>query len=69
MALLMIKDCDVLYLKPSEQTGHPWAVVCHDPSAPTDKYVVWYVDEDGDTIVGGYHPTVQEALDDFHSRS
>ena len=46
----------------------PWVVLCYDPSAQNDKWVVWFADDAGNTSVGRYHPTLAEARADFGSR-
>ena len=69
MALLKVNEsAQVLFLKPSTDPKYPWVVLCYDPAMQNDKWVVWFVDDDGDTIDGGYYATPEEARADFDSR-
>jgi uncharacterized membrane protein len=70
MALLKVnKSAQVLFLKPSEDyPDYPWIVLCYDPAMQNDKWIVWFADNDGKTITGGYHSTLEEAKAEFDSR-
>ena len=61
-------SAQVLFLKPSTDLDHPWVVLCYDPRMRTEKWIVWLVDDAGDTIVGDYHSTLVDAKADFDSR-
>ena len=68
MALLNVNEtAEVLFLKPSKDPGYPWLVLCYDPTMK-DPWVVWFTDDDGDTITGGYYATLEGARADFDSR-
>ena len=70
MALLKLNEsAEVRFLKPSkDHPHHPWVVLCYDPTATTDEWVVWLADDAGNTIIGGYHSTFNAAKADFDSR-
>ena len=69
MALLNVNEsAQVLYIKPSTDPAHPWIVLCYDPTATFDNWVVWLADDAGDTISGDYHSTLEDAKTDFDSR-
>ena len=68
MALLKVNEtAQVLFLKPSTDPDYPWIVLCYDPTMEGDKWIVQLADDDGDTAIGGYHSTLEEALDVFDS--
>ena len=70
MALLNVnKSAQVLFLKPSTDPNHPWTVLCYDPKMRDDKWVVWFANDAGNTIIGGYYPTLEQARADFDSRA
>lgn len=69
MALVKVNErAQVLFLKPSADGRHPWVVLCYDTAMKNKKWVVWLVDDDGDTVTGGYHSTLEAAKADFDSR-
>ena len=69
MALLKVNEtAQVLFLKPSTDPNHPWVVLCYDPAMTENYWVVWLVDDDGDTVTGDYHYTLGNARTDFDSR-
>ncbi len=68
MALFKVNEtAQVLFLKPSTDSDYPWVVLCYDPSIQGGKWVVWLVNDDGNTVVGTYHSTLQAARVDFDS--
>ena len=70
MALLKVNEsAQVLFLKPSTDPKYPWVVLCYDTAMRDDKWVVWLVDDDGNTAVGYYQPTLEKARADFDSRA
>ena len=70
MALLKVNEtAQVLFLKPSTDPDHPWVVLCYDPAMRDDWWVIWLVDDDGDTVAGEYHTTLGNARTDFESRA
>ena len=68
MALLEVNGARVFFLKPSADPNHPWVVLCYDPAMTNVQWTVWLADDDGYTVVGGYHSTFDDARDDFDSR-
>lgn len=69
MAVLKVnQSAQVLFLKPSTDSSHPWVLLCYDPAMGADRWVVWLADDRGDTVVGGYHSTLKDARADFDSR-
>ncbi len=69
MALVKVnQSAQVLFLKPSTDSSHPWVVLCYDPAMGAHRWVVWLADDDGNTVSGGYHATIDEAQADFDSR-
>ena len=68
MALFKVKKtAEVLFLKPSTDRDYPWVLVCYDPAMQDDRWVVQLADDDGDTVIAGYHSTLEEALAVFDS--
>jgi len=71
MALPIVNDtADVVLMKPSTDSSNSWVVLCYDHGLAEkgDPWVVWYADDDGNTIIGGYHGTFEKAKEDFDSR-
>ncbi len=69
MALLKVnKSAQVLFLKPSTDRNHPSVVLCYDPTMRNEKWIVWLADDDGNTVAGSFHSTLEEARVDFDAR-
>ncbi len=65
MAQETVNGCEVIQKANSGRSDYPWVVLCKDPNL----FVVWYVDADGNTLVGDYHTEHDAALAEFESRS
>ena len=69
MALLKVNEsAQVLFLKPSANGLYPWVVLCYEPNMGIDKWIVWLADDYGNTVVGDYFSTLEEAQADFDAR-
>ena len=70
MALLKVnKSAQVLFLKPSTDRNHPSVLLCYDPTMRNEKWIVWLADDNGNTVAGSFHSTLEEARVDFDARA
>ena len=66
----VVEGCPVVDGARSRDPRFPWVVICELPqkSESSDRYVVWYVDQEGDTNSGIYTQILDEARAAFEAR-